>query len=193
MDTRAAGLIRDPAAFLEDPDPAMRRIAVATAGVAPERIAAVLGSDPEAWVRAAAAESLGASGAVETLLAAVDDPDPVVLEAVAFALGEADDPAAVPWLLETAAGDGDKLVREAAVASLGALGDDRAVPRLLELVASAPPQIRRRAVVALTAFDGAEVEAAIRAAARDRNPMVREAAEMVVGPQLDPADLLRRC
>ena len=67
------------------------------------------------------------------------------------------------------------------MAALGAIGDERAVPTLLSLVAEAPPQIRRRSVVALTVFDGEEIEAAIRAAATDRNPMVREAAEMVVG------------
>jgi hypothetical protein len=36
-------------------------------------------------------------------------------------------------------------------------------------------------VVALTVFEGPEIEPALRAAARDRNPMVREVAEMVVG------------
>ncbi len=93
----------------------------------------------------------------------------------------AKDRAAVDWLLKAAEADDEKLVREAAVAALGAIGDDRAVPLLLELVGSAPPQVRRRSVVALSVFDGPEIEAAIRAAKDDRNPMVREAAEMVVG------------
>jgi HEAT repeat protein len=77
--------------------------------------------------------------------------------------------------------DEDKLVREAAVAALGAIGDHEAVPTLLDLITNGPPQIRRRCVAALSVFDGPEVEAALRAAAADRNPMVREAAEMVVG------------
>jgi len=66
------------------------------------------------------------------------------------------------------------------------------LPVLLDLVATGPPQVRRRCVVALTVFDGDEVEAAIRAAAVDRNPMVREAAEMVVGrptPEWTPLQL----
>jgi HEAT repeat protein len=95
------------------------------------------------------------------------------------------DPAAVPWLIELASTDGDRAGREAAVAALGAIGDDSALPTLLELVVSAPPQVRRRAVVALTVFDDPAVEPAIRTAARDRNPSVREAAEMVVGRQPD--------
>ncbi|MEA3502390.1 MAG: HEAT repeat domain-containing protein, partial [Actinomycetota bacterium] len=74
---------------------------------------------------------------------------------------------------------------EAAVAALGAIGDEAALATLLGLVAVAPPQVRRRAVVALTVFDDPAVEPAIRAAASDRNPSVREAAEMVVGRQPD--------
>ena len=77
----------------------------------------------------------------------------------------------------------DKLVREAAVAGLGAIGDERARPTLLHLIASGPPQIRRRCVPALSVFDGEDIAAALLAAATDRNPMVREAAEMVVGRQ----------
>ena len=55
----------------------------------------------------------------------------------------------------------------------------------VDLVGSAPPKVRRRCVAALTVFDGEEVEQALRAAAADRNPMVREAAEMVVGRNLN--------
>ncbi len=198
MEGETADVLDRPADYLDDPDPAVRRLAVAThaageAALPVDRYATILAADADPWVRAAAAEALGAAGAGEPLLGASADPDPTVVEAVAFALGEVGDAAAVPWLMETAADHADKLVREAAVAALGAIGDERALPLLLDLVAGAPPQVRRRAVVALTAFDGDEVEAAIRSAAGDRNPMVREAAEMVVGAQVDPGDLLRRC
>ena len=87
-------------------------------------------------------------------------------------------------MIDAARGHTDRLVREAAVAALGACGDERALPILLDLVANGPPQIRRRSVVALTVFDDPAVEPAIRAALEDRNPMVREAAEMVVGRPL---------
>jgi HEAT repeat protein len=105
-----------------------------------------------------------------------------VREAAATALGEIGSATSVP-ILVTHAGDSDedKLVREAAVAALGAIGDPAALPTLLELIADGPPQIRRRCVAALSVFDGPDVEAALHAAATDRNPMVREAAEMVVG------------
>ncbi len=179
-----AWMLRDPAGFLDDANPARRRLAVALAAAAPlDRLAAMLAGDPDPYVRAAAAEALPRFGqeALGVLLTAVDDDAAVVQEAACFALGEIGDPAAVERLMTVAGGHGDKLVREGAVAALGAIGDERAVPLLLDLVASGPPQVRRRCVVALTAFDGDEVEAAIRAAAGDRNPMVREAAEMVVG------------
>lgn len=184
-----AAVSADPLPYLDHPEAEVRRLAVSVAAAAPDRagladaLARLLQSDPSPRVRGEAAETLGLVGAEagDVLLAATADPDPLVLEAVATALGELGDAAAVPWLIDVARAHADKLVREAAVASLGAIGDERAVPVLLELVRSGPPQVRRRSVVALTVFDGDDVEAAIRDAAHDRNPMVREAAEMVVG------------
>ncbi len=134
-----------------------------------------------------AAEALGGAGerCADALTRGRDDGDPRVVEAVATAYGELRDFSAVPWLIDLASTTGDRSGREAAVAALGAIGDEAALPTLLELVASAPPQVRRRAVVALTVFDDPAVEPAIRTAARDRNPSVREAAEMVVGRQPD--------
>lgn len=139
--------------------------------------------DPDPLVRAMAVESLGfaGEGVVETLGAARADDEGSVREAAATAYGELADREAVDWLLDRALNDGDRLVREAAVAALGAIGDERAVPTLLELVVDGPPRVRRRAVVALTVFDDPAIEPALRQAATDRNPGVREAAEMVVG------------
>lgn len=135
-----------------------------------------------------AAEALGGAGqdSATILDQARGDKDVRVVEAVATAYGELRFAPAVPWLIAIAAGDGDRAAREAAVAALGAIGDEAALDTLLALAASAPPQVRRRAVVALTVFDGPEVEMAIRSAAGDRNPSVREAAEMVVGRQPTP-------
>jgi HEAT repeat protein len=142
-------------------------------------------------VRALAVEALGASkgDVLETLVAAGSDEDAGVREAVATAYGELGDAAAVDWLIDRASGDDDRLVREAAVAALGAIGDDRAVPILLELIGDGPPRVRRRAVVALTVFDDPAIEPAIRRAATDRNPGVREAAEMVVGRESQVSSL----
>ena len=139
--------------------------------------------DDDASVRATAVEMLGTLGAwaLELVMEARHDDDARVVEAAATALGAIGSPAALAWLEEAAAAHPDRLVREAAVASLGEIGDPSAIPTLLEVLAGGPPQVRRRAVVALTVFDGPEIETALRRAAADRNPMVREVAEMVVG------------
>ena len=192
-DRALARLTADPLAFLGDPDPSVRRLAVSVAAAGPNldeletALPGLLAGDDSPRVRAEAAEVLGTTGskALDLLLAATTDPEPVVLEAVATALGEIGAPGGVPWLIEAAMGHSDRLVREAAVAALGAIGDERARPVLLDLVGNAPPQVRRRCVVALTVFDGQDIEAAVRAALEDRNPMVREAAEMVAGRPLN--------
>ncbi len=181
-----ADLVRDPVSFLDDEDPAVRRLAVAaladriddsTGPLVVDRLVA----DPDVAVRAEAAEALGNwPGGIDALLEARCD-DPRVVEAAVTALARLGHTPVVPWLIEQASTGEDALVREASVAALGEIGDERAVPVLIELAASGPPQVRRRAVVALTVFDGDHVEEAIRRAATDRNPMVREAAEMVVG------------
>lgn len=180
-------LIEDPVAFFGHPDAELRRLALSACAeraaglVSP--IAHILATDPEARVRAEAAEVLGYAGrpAIEALDQARRDPDPVVVETLATAYGEIGDTGSVPWLIQQATDPEDRLVREAAVAALGAIGDDRAVPVLLELVVSGPPQVRRRCVVALTAFDDPRIEPTLEAAMRDRNPGVREAAGMVLG------------
>ena len=142
----------------------------------------ILEDDPSPRVRAEAAEAFSAHGATFADLAAFgNDDEAIVREAVATALGEVGDAAGVPWLVSAVESDPDRLVQEAAVAALGAIGDPAALDVLLRTVSAGGPQLRRRAVVALTAFDGPAVDAALHAAARDRNPMVREAAEMVVG------------
>lgn len=179
------GLLADPGAYLDHPDPTIRRLAVA--GAPPEllpTVARLAVDDPDPGVRREAVEALGTAPlelARPALAHARRDPDPGVVEATATAYGELGDPEAVAWLAEIAAEHPDRLVREAAVAALGAVGDPAGLPVLLRLVATGPPQVRRRCVVALTVFDGPEVDAAIHAAAEDRNPMVREVAEQLLG------------
>jgi HEAT repeat protein len=183
-------LIEDPPAFLTSADPVLRRMAT-TALSADEARSCLselgeLSSDDLPEVRAAVAEKLGVCGrdAVPLLLPLRDDQDPIVREAVATACGELGDPDALPWLEEVASSDPDRAVREAAVASLGSIGDAAAIDTLLRLIADAPPQVRRRAIAAITVFDDPRIEPAITRAAFDRNPGVREAAEMVVGRQI---------
>ncbi len=190
---RLFALIGNPEPFLAHDDAVIRRLAVSVSAVAPEDYVAQLrrlaSEDPDPTVRAVAVEALGGcteDDVSETLASAREDGDALVREAAATAYGELADPNAVDWLIDRAHHDDDRLVREAAVAALGAIGDDRALPTLLGLVEEGPPRVRRRAVVALTVFDDPAVEPAIRAAANDRNPGVREAAQMVVGRAIAP-------
>jgi HEAT repeat protein len=180
-------LLGEPTRYLDAGDAGIRRLAVAAcrgSDPLPSRIAEMLATDPTPMVRRECAEVLGLAGLADPnpLVVALEDAAPEVREAAANALGEIASAAAVsPLLARADDGAEDKLVREAAVAALGAIGDRRAVPTLLGLIAEGPPQVRRRCVAALSVFEGAEVEQALVGAASDRNPMVREAAEMVVG------------
>lgn len=177
----------DPTPHLTDPRPEIRRLAVAACAslgpAAVEALSRMAESDPDETVRAEAVEVLGGFGSVayEAVSARCDDASISVVEAATTALGEIGNPAAVPWLIATGTEHESALVREAAIAALGSIGDEAALPTLLAAVREGKPQIRRRAVVALTAFDGPEVEAALTTARLDRNPMVREVAEMVLG------------
>jgi HEAT repeat protein len=185
-------LIRSPEEFLDHTDPVLRRMAITalSSESCNELIDTVVArlEDESGSVRAAAAERLGECGvrALEHLARATDDADPKVREAIATAYGELCDPSAIGWLVHVANDDPDRTVKEAAVAALGAIGDDSAINPLLGFIASGPPQVRRRAIAAITVFDDPRIETAIRSAAFDRNPGVREAAEMVVGKQLQP-------
>ncbi len=185
----------DPIPHLKDPRAEVRRLAVAAVARfgsgALEPLAVLAAGDPDEHVRAEAVEVSGALGesAYAVAWGAREDSSARVVEAAVTALGEIGDETAVPWLIETVTLHDEAIVREAAVAALGAIGDERALPTLLEAARSGKPQIRRRAIVALTAFEDAEVEGVFAAARLDRNPMVREVAEMVLGRAVpEPAD-----
>lgn len=177
-----------PLDFLQHDDPAIRRLALSAMAEQMDRedclgaAMSLLSTDPDDAVRAEAAEILGAAGetALPALLAALDDASELVVESAVTALGEIAAPSTVTRLMDIARGHDDKLVREAAVAALGSIADPQALPLLLETASEGSPQIRRRSIVALSVFEGDEVDAVLRAALDDRNPMVREAAEMVV-------------
>ena len=112
----------------------------------------------------------------------LDDPDPVVAETAAWAVGERTPPeAGAGAALATMARDHpEHLVREAAVAAIGAVGDPQALPAVLAAL-DERATIRRRAVVALAAFEGPEVETALRRALDDRDRQVRQVAEDLLG------------
>lgn len=165
---------------------ALRRLGRLDAGLLGEAFA-----DPAAVVRRRACEEAAALGAgaggAATLRATVSclaDPDPGVVEAACFAIGELgqhtgdepDPPDAVGALSAVAENHKDPLCREAAVAALGALGDPRGLPAILAAT-SDRPAVRRRAVLALAPFEGAQVDAALTRALHDRDWQVRQAAE----------------
>ena len=122
------------------------------------------------------------------LLACLGDTDHSVLEVACWAAGELPEiaEATVDALVEVtgpARGQGaheDALCREAAVAALGALGHERGRAAVLAGLEDRPA-IRRRAVLALAAFEGDDVEAALKRALGDRDWQVQQAAEDLLG------------
>jgi len=170
--------------------------------------------DADAGVRARALGALQRSNALDapTLSRALGDPDPTVrrravelvprmpevdladalddvatvAETAAWACGERGaSEMEFAALIDMARAHDDALCREAAVAALGAIGDDRALPAVMAALEDRPA-IRRRAVLALAAFEGGEVDAALRHAAQDRDWQVRQAAEDLLA--IDEAD-----
>jgi HEAT repeat protein len=135
--------------------------------------------DPRVRRRAAA---LAATEPEVSLLDALADRDPTVVEVAAWACGEqiehrvAPDPAVVAALAELTTGADEPLVREAAAAALGAIGDPAGLPAILHACED-KPHVRRRAVLALAPFDDPRVDAAIDRALADRDWQVRQAAE----------------
>lgn len=135
-------------------------------------------SDPAPVVRRRACE-VSAAISLTTVMGALRDSDPLVVEAACFAIGEKGaDPQgiSIPGLAAVATGHGDPLCREAAVAALGAVGHPTGLPVILAALDD-KPAIRRRAVIALAPFDGPEVEEALAKARTDRDWQVRQAAE----------------
>ena len=178
--------------LLSDPDPGVRLIAMGALDRLADLSATELEhglADPAATVRRRACEiAAGWPGAPSTdseagdrivsLLGALADPDPVVVEVAAWASGERTppEPGAVARLIELATGHDDALCREAAVAALGAIGDDAGLPAILAATHD-KATVRRRAVIALAPFDGPDVDAALETARTDRDWQVRQAAE----------------
>jgi HEAT repeat protein len=169
--------------FLTDEAPAVRATALgalARAGTLDADDLAAGLADPSPVVRARAAErAAGVPGnRAPALTPSLDDEDPAVVEAAAWASGEREpaEPGVVAKLAAVATGHDDPLCREAAVAALGALGDPEGLPAVLAATRDRPA-VRRRAVLALAPFAGPDVDAALERARTDRDWQVRQAAE----------------
>ena len=166
--------------LLADPDPAVRATALSALARLGDAGAADVGAalaDPSPEVRRRACRVAIAVDGVD-LVPMLEDADAGVVEVAAWALGERAQAAGdvVARLSTVATGHRDALCREAAVAALGAIGDQRGLPAVLA-AAGDKPAVRRRAVIALAAFEGPEVDAALRRALDDRDWQVRQAAE----------------
>lgn len=134
-------------------------------------------NDRDPVVRRRACE-IGATIPGVAIAGALDDADPLVVEAACFALGERgqEEAQSVPALARVATGHRDPMCREAAIAALGAIGDEAGLSTILAGLDD-KPAIRRRAVIALAPFEGPEVDAALAKARTDRDWQVRQAAE----------------
>ena len=178
------------AAARSDPDPAVRAARLgALERVGSLRVVdlaeAFLDDEPAVRRRAAVlAARCGGTGSRTTLPALLagrlGDPDPLVAEAAAWAVGERRLRASVPELARMATGHSDPRCREAAVAALGGIGDPVGLPAVLAALADRPP-VRRRAVVALAGFDAPDVEPALEGCLDDPDWQVRQAAEILLG------------
>jgi HEAT repeat protein len=138
--------------------------------------------DPAPEVRRRACELAALRPTVE-IAQGLRDADSSVVEMAAWSLGERGERAAVPALTElasTTAGHSDPLCRESAVAALGAIGDPVGLHAVLAALED-KPAIRRRAALSLAAFDGPEVDAALRRCLEDRDWQVRQVAEDLLG------------
>ena len=167
-------------ALLGDPAPAVRATALGALG----RLGASTDDemrralvDPDMLVRRRAATEARHRAGVD-LVPLLDDPEPLVVEAAAWALGERATAEArtIDHLGRIATTHADPLAREAAVAALGSIGDPSGLPAILAATADRPA-VRRRAVLALAPFEGEEVDAALQRALGDRDWQVRQAAE----------------
>ena len=183
-----AGHRNDPTtarALLHDDDGVVRATALGAlarcgAVTAGDLGAALADPDPTVRIRAAAVAAAGPTGV--SLLGLLDDPDPTVVEAAAWACGERDpaEPGAVARLAGLTTAHDDPLVREAAVAALGAIGDPAGLAAVLAACGDRAT-VRRRAVLALAPFDGPEVDDALQRALADRDGDVRRAAADLLG------------
>ena len=191
-------------ALLDDPEPAVRCAALGAlsraGGLTPGLVGRAM-ADADGGVRRRACEEAGrmlarrppgrADGTggrvgvvvelVALLMTRLEDADPAVTEAAAWASGEAGRHAegAVP-VLAGLARSGPPPCREAAVAALGAIGHPDGLAAVLEALGDRPA-VRRRAAVALAAFDDPRADEGLRRAAADRDWQVRQVAEDLLG------------
>lgn len=185
-------------AFCDDPSPlvciaALRSLAklhtdkvLVNESLLTSKLQCALG-DNSAQVRIAALE-IAAHYIEPPIWHLLDDLEPMVVEAAAWALGEreAANDEILTRLADTAHKHADPLVRESAVAALAAIGDPRGLPAILAATRD-KTTIRRRGAIALAAFEGPEVTSAYQRLLKDRDRQVRDAARELMDSLDEPS------
>jgi HEAT repeat protein len=141
---------------------------------ATDQLIATLG-DEDDWVREVAANALVRLGkfAVQPLTRALNSTNAKIRRGATYALGQIQDPRAVPSLVTALA---DKETREAAAYALRRKGNVAAVEPLLAALTSADPDLRRACVHVLGEIDDTRVCGTLITALRDEDVYVRWAA-----------------
>jgi HEAT repeat protein len=137
--------------------------------------------DPEADVKAAAADCVGALHLVEAYpdLRAlyIDTSDWIIQMSIVATLGELGEPEAIE-ILESAINSGTELLVLSAIGALGELRDDRAIALLQPLAQNDDSQIRYRVAQALAYFpNSGDAKAILSTMTRDLEPMVSDYAK----------------
>jgi HEAT repeat protein len=141
------------------------------------------GADPDPSVRRLAVAGLVSLDAVEAVAGLRADTDPLVRIAVGKGLAAVGDPSS-GWVLEEQASDPDIRVRAAALEALATLGcAPRFVPEAVAALEDGAWEVRKGAVLALgaTVEEVAEAVDALLRAVQDENRDVRKAAVQSLG------------
>ncbi len=137
-----------------------------------------LASSPDTAIRAEAIRALGKkrSGLLESesLLAAINDGNPLVRAAAAVCLGAAGSPGPVSHL-ERLIRDKDQSVGAAAAESLARVGGPESAAVLMDRFAEAGPRLRRAIIRSLGSFADKEVKHFLSETLKDPNPEIRTA------------------
>ncbi len=145
--------------------------------------------DPEVSVRRDALtllayEIIDFNEVAPIVIEALEDDEPLVVDAAIFALAEHLYADAVVRVSELALTHDDPRCRETAIAALGAFGDERGRHAVLAALDD-KPAVRRRAIVALSNFEGPDIDDALARASEDRDWQVRAAVDQLTKDEPD--------
>ena len=135
--------------------------------------------DHEPEVRMAAAKAAAKLGGGSLVARLAQEKDPLVAEAIIFALGEQRNEVAYPILCEAATSHPDALCREAAVAAIANFERDDSIV-VLEKAVKDKPAVRRRVAVALAAVDDPRATELLHKLTEDRDWQTRQIAKEIL-------------